>query len=95
MELVVDLSSLPNNSYGSQESTGSTKWEQHPLSIPYLLVMGSACITGIIGNLAVFGAIILNEKLHQVRSIFLVNLAVADLWVTAVGDPISLLGLYC
>ena len=62
------------------------------ISTPYLLIMGVACAVGFIGNMAVLASIALNSKLHKSMSVFLVNLALADLWVTATGDPFSMLG---
>lgn len=53
-------------------------------NIPFLLVMIVLTLTGLIGNVLVIGAVFCHEKLHLLSSIFLVNLAVADLIVSVV-----------
>jgi hypothetical protein len=62
------------------------------ISYPYLIIIGVASIVGTAGNFAVFGAILLNRNLQRPKAVFMVNLALADLWVTAVGDVISIFG---
>ena len=64
------------------------------ISIPYLIVLVTACIIGICGNIAALLTIIFNERLHQPQTAFLVSLGLADLLVTTIGDPISIMGKY-
>ena len=62
------------------------------ISYPYLVILSLASVIGTAGNFAVIGAIIVNSNLHRPKVVYMLNLAVADLWVTAVADQISLLG---
>ncbi|ELU11617.1 hypothetical protein CAPTEDRAFT_137001 [Capitella teleta] len=62
------------------------------VSIPYLTILGPAAVVGSLGNVAVLSAILLNHNLHKPQSVFLVSLAIADIIVTNVMDPLSVIG---
>ena len=64
------------------------------VSVPYLFILGPAAGLGTIGNAAVLAGILLNHNLHKPQSVFLVSLALADLVVNTVMDPLSILGEY-
>ena len=62
------------------------------LAIPYLAVVIVALSLGVAGNLLIIFAICSNRKLHTTGNVFMVNLALADLCVTGVADPMCILG---
>ncbi len=62
------------------------------VSAPYLLVTSLATVVGTLGNVLVLVTIATNRNLHRAGSVFMVNLAAADLLVTAFMDPLSLTG---
>ena len=64
------------------------------VAIPFLCIAGTASVVGTLGNICVICAVFLNRNLRNARNVFLVNLAVADLCVTAIGDPFSIVGKY-
>lgn len=51
-----------------------------------------AAVVGTLGNLLVLAAIAINPNLHRAGSVFMVNLAAADLIVASFMDPLSLIG---
>lgn len=59
-------------------------WWIPQIEIPYLVII---ILVGVIGNVSIIGAIILEKKLKFVGNAFIVNLAVADLIVTAYVIP--------
>ncbi|WAR07886.1 OPSD2-like protein [Mya arenaria] len=61
------------------------------LSVPCIIVLGLASIVGTLGNLLILFVIATKRKLRNVESIFIVNLAISDLFVTVVADPMSLI----
>ena len=74
-------------------SGGSPYLEAFPhISAPYMVILGAASVLGTAGNLAVIASIALVHNLHKPQSVFLLSLAVADLVVTALMDPLSILG---
>ena len=56
----------------------------------FILFMASFIGTG--GNILILLAIAVWRKLRNTESVFLINLACADLFVTTIVDPISLIG---
>ncbi|WAR25917.1 MTR1A-like protein [Mya arenaria] len=62
------------------------------LAVPCIIVLGFASIVGTLGNLLILFVIATKKKLRNVESIFIVNLAISDLYVTVVADPMSLIG---
>ncbi|WAR07884.1 MTR1A-like protein [Mya arenaria] len=61
------------------------------LAVPCIIVLGVASIVGTLGNLLILFVIATKRKLRNVESIFIVNLAISDLYVTVVADPMSLI----
>ena len=47
---------------------------------------------GTLGNLCVLGAVAVHKTLHNSKSVFLVNLGIADLIVTSIADPFGVVG---
>ncbi|XP_072018430.1 melatonin receptor type 1B-like [Amphiura filiformis] len=60
----------------------------------YLLVTVTSSFTGTIGNFLVIGAIIVHKKLRVLSIVFVGNLAVADLCVSAVTNPFTAVGIF-
>ena len=61
-------------------------------AIPYLVIAFTASIAGTLGNIAVLFIIFVYKPLKNARNAFLVNLALADLLVTAVANPFGIIG---
>ncbi|WAR25824.1 MTR1A-like protein [Mya arenaria] len=61
------------------------------LAVPCIIVLGIASIVGTLGNLLILFVVATKRKLRNVESIFIVNLAISDLYVTVVADPMSLI----
>ena len=62
------------------------------MAIPYISVTGVAIVTGVLGNSLILGAFWINPKLQQGAQ-FVVNLALADLCVVTLADPLCILGM--
>ena len=61
-------------------------------AIPYLVIAFTASIVGTLGNIAVLLVIFKYKPLRNERNAFLVNLALADIMVTAIADPFGIIG---
>ncbi|ELU08523.1 hypothetical protein CAPTEDRAFT_123524 [Capitella teleta] len=59
----------------------------------YLVVICTAVVSGTVGNSMVIAAVLITKKLKTVGNMFIVNLALADLCVTAFVDPFSIIGI--
>ncbi|KAL5005518.1 hypothetical protein ScPMuIL_018974 [Solemya velum] len=67
---------------------------RHPtLSYSYLVVLGIFTVTGNIANLLVIGSIIVYKPLRTTGNMFIFNLAIADMCITAIVDPFSFVGV--
>ncbi len=64
--------------------------------VPYITILGVAAVMGTLGNILVIGAIALmtHKQCHEASNIFMVNLAISDILVTAFIDPFSIVGKY-
>jgi len=62
------------------------------LAIPTVVVLILASAVGTFGNVLILFAVATKKMLRNVESIFIVNLAMSDLFVTTVGQPMSILG---
>ena len=63
-------------------------------AVPYLTIAFTASIIGTLGNIAVLFIIFAYKPLKNARNAFLVNLAMADLLVTAVANPFGIIGKF-
>ena len=61
-------------------------------SIPIIIVLSLASLGGTFGNVLTLITVALCKEVRNVESIFIVNLALSDLCVTAVANPMSILG---
>ena len=50
--------------------------------VVYLFFLTLSTVTGNIGNVMVIGALITDKRLRRTGNLFILNLALADLWVT-------------
>ncbi|KAL5004137.1 hypothetical protein ScPMuIL_017593 [Solemya velum] len=88
-----------DNWYGSSENTSNSSLymdflTRHPsLSYTYLSVLGVLTIIGNIGNIMVIGSVLSYKPLRTTGNLFIANLALADLCVTAIVDPFSIVGV--
>lgn len=62
------------------------------IAIPVLIVLTAASIIGTFGNVLILMSVATTKELQNVESIFIVNLACSDLYVTIVADPMSIVG---
>ncbi|KAJ8322099.1 hypothetical protein KUTeg_000570 [Tegillarca granosa] len=65
--------------------------ERPEVAIPCLIILCLAAIIGTFGNILILSAIFKYKKLRNVEAIFIVNLAFSDVFVTTIGDPMSIL----
>ena len=60
------------------------------LPIPGLIFLCVVCAAGILGNVLIISAVLINKSLRTLNNAFIVNLAVADLIITSFVMPVSL-----
>ena len=66
--------------------------KQPELAVPVLIIVAVAALAGTFGNLLIMLSILRRHELHTVESIFIVNLACSDMYVTAIANPLSITG---
>ena len=59
------------------------------LSIIFLTI---ASVVGTFGNIIILMIVSKTKELKQVQSVFIVNLAISDMYVTLIADPMSIVG---
>lgn len=62
------------------------------LAIPSFILLFIATVTGTFGNILTLVVIARWKGPRTAESIFIVNLAISDLYVTTVADPMSIIG---
>ena len=77
----------------------SIRWEpyefltaQPVLSILLITILVIASVVGSGGNILILVSIATQRNLQNVESVFVVNLACCDLYVTLIADPLSIVG---
>lgn len=63
------------------------------LAVPVLVLLSLASCVGTLGNLLILTVVFMKKNWHHVELTFIGNLAIADLYVTVVADPMSVLGM--
>lgn len=63
------------------------------LAIVYIVIVGIALLVGTIGNVLIIIIFTLMRRINKSGKEFMVNLAIADLCVTAIADPLCILGV--
>ncbi|XP_071157126.1 melatonin receptor type 1B-A-like [Mytilus edulis] len=66
---------------------------QHLVSVLFLTALVVSCITGLIGNTLVIGAVMISKKLRTTGNMFIVNLAIADFIVILIVEPFNYIGI--
>ena len=74
--------------FGKHEFMNVNPWT----ALPTVLLLCVASVIGTGGNVLTILAIITCRKIRNEESMFLANLAIADLYVTVVADPMSIIG---
>lgn len=73
--------------------TGESFLEAQPShAIPYIGMTIIALTVGSVGNLVIVGCFAISKALSKVGNEFLFNMALSDLCVTAVAEPMCILG---
>lgn len=68
--------------------------ERTAIALPVILLLSIASVIGTLGNLLILTVVFMKRSWHHVEMTFIGNLAIADLYVTVVADPMSLLGRF-
>ena len=79
-----------HETFGKYEFLQLKPW----IAIPSIVVLAIVTLGGTFGNILTILAVAFNRKIRHVEKAFVVNLAFSDLYVTAVADPMSILGKY-
>jgi len=66
--------------------------ESPGVAIPCLIILFIAAIVGTFGNILIIVSILTQRKLRNKESIFIMNLAMSDMYVTLIADPMSIVG---
>lgn len=74
--------------FAKLEFLSSNPWT----AFPTVLLLFSASLVGTAGNILILLAVLTNKDVRTVESMFIVNLACSDLFVTTVADPMSIVG---
>ena len=74
--------------FGKHEFIRTKPWTAFPI----IVILSAASFVGTAGNILTLLAIASNKKLRNAEMIFIVNLAISDLYVTAIADPLSIVG---
>ncbi|XP_060603808.1 melatonin receptor type 1A-like [Ruditapes philippinarum] len=61
------------------------------VTVPSLVILIIATLVGTFGNILILLSVFTRKNLRKVEGIFIVNLAMSDLYVTAVADPMSII----
>lgn len=96
MENITNLYSSPNLFLTTDEVLETPDFisVQPWLKYPAILIISAASLFGTAGNVLTILAIATHRNIRNAESAFFLNLAFSDLYVTAVADPMSILGKY-
>lgn len=64
------------------------------LAIIYIVIMGIALLVGTCGNALILLVSAVMRGINKSGKEFILNLAIADLCVTAIADPLCIVGMY-
>ena len=62
------------------------------LAITCIVILAMASFIGTCGNVLILVVVAETKELRQTQSIFIVNLALSDMYVTMIADPMSIVG---
>jgi len=57
-----------------------------------IVLLTLASVVGTFGNVLILIVVSKTKELRQTQSIFIVNLAISDMYVTLIADPMSIVG---
>ena len=83
-----------NLAIDKHEEFGRYEFLQHKpwIAIPSIIILAIVSSGGTFGNILTILAVAFSRKIRHVEKAFVVNLALSDLYVTAIADPMSILG---
>lgn len=81
-----NMNSNSAGSFGRHEFLKTNPWT----AIISIIVLSVASVGGTFGNIVILLSVALCRKVRSVESIFIVNLALSDLYVTSIADPMSI-----
>lgn len=76
--------------YGRHEFLKTRTW----VAVPVIIIVSLATALGTFGNVLILSVIWSNKLGRNVTTTFIMNLAMSDLFVTLVVDPMSILGKF-
>ncbi|KAK2149431.1 hypothetical protein LSH36_453g02056 [Paralvinella palmiformis] len=63
------------------------------VAIPYAIILGVFAIIGTFGNILIIGSMMSGSNRHVVGNFFIVNLAICDMVVTLIINPMAIVGV--
>ena len=98
----VENSTVATNNFDNVAKSEDIIFDRHEFltanpwtAIPSIIILSIASAGGTFGNVLTLLAIATCKKIRNIESIFIINLAISDLYVTAFADPMSLVGKNC
>ncbi|KAL3851665.1 hypothetical protein ACJMK2_015394 [Sinanodonta woodiana] len=64
--------------------------EKPYIAIPTIIIISIAAIAGTFGNMLIIMAVATYKKLQNIESTFIVNMAISDMFVTVIADPMNI-----
>lgn len=62
------------------------------IAISCIVLLMLASVVGTFGNIMILIVVSKTKELRQTQSIFIINLAISDMYVTLIADPMSIVG---
>ncbi|KAK3609835.1 hypothetical protein CHS0354_029875 [Potamilus streckersoni] len=89
---MADNSTTPFTSFDDDDLFGRYEFlQKNPhIAIPCIIMVSIASLAGTFGNILILTAVATHKKVRNIESVFIVNLAMSDLYVTAIADPLSI-----
>ena len=88
-EVVMSNMTLTNgSSNATYELTGPDPW----IVFPSVFILCVAAIVGTAGNVLTILSIVTFRNVRSEESVLLLNMAISDLFVTTIADPMSIMG---
>ena len=60
--------------------------------LPYIALHSFGSFLGVIGNIAIIGALIVTKELHNATNIIIANIALADFILSSIVDTLTIAG---
>lgn len=98
-EIFPETSSISSGSMSDGEINDKLYYDRYefllqktPYAVPVVTVLAIATVTGTFGNILILTVACSKKFWRKVEARFIVNLALTDLYVTLIADPMSLVG---